>query len=121
MAIINAGEKFRVYLENEWGLLLEADAISASITMSAEAIDVTAWGEEDRSFISGLQKTEINLIGIGPMVWTSPDELLRKKKSAVEWKCEWCGNINPREARHCGEKNKHAVGCGAARSFIYDY
>ena len=28
--------------------------------------------------------------------------------------CEYCGHINPPDASYCGEKNQHAVGCGAS-------
>lgn len=37
----------------------------------------------------------------------------------IEWKCGYCGMINPMEATYCGEIHKHAVGCGHPRAKIW--
>lgn len=33
----------------------------------------------------------------------------------IEWKCGFCGVINPIEATVCGEKHDRAIGCGHPR------
>ena len=112
MSVISVGEKFRIYLENGKGQLLELDALSASVTMTCN--------EPEPRYMVAQTKTEINLVGIGPIAWTNSSEFVRKKKQALEWKCDWCGHINPINARYCGHKDKHSTGCGASRSFILD-
>lgn len=103
---IACGERYRVYIETSGGMLAEIDTIAASITVSMP--------------YSGLVETEVNLRSIGPMSWALADDFIKQKTLGAEWKCEFCGGVNPRSAKYCGEKNKHAVGCGATRSFIYD-
>jgi len=120
MASVMAGDKYRVYLEDNQGRLLEIDALSASVTSTVDVIDATSWSERERHFLPGIPETKIELVGLGPIVWADGKDFLNKKQNAKEWICEYCGNVNPREAQHCGEKGKHAKGCGASRSFIYD-
>ncbi|GAG45814.1 unnamed protein product, partial [marine sediment metagenome] len=57
----------------------------------------------------------MELRGIGDLFFESPTEYrhkVEKTQSAIEWACDWCGSINPRERRKCES-------CGGTRSFVY--
>lgn len=39
---------------------------------------------------------------------------------AHEWKCSYCGHVNPVKARYCGADDVRAVGCGGARPYVFE-
>jgi len=41
------------------------------------------------------------------------EKLLERVRTAIEWKCVFCGEVNPRKARRCDS-------CNAPRPFLYD-
>ena len=95
------GNRFKVYIEDQQGRVMEVPAIAASVSMNMEYGD----------FI----RTRIELDAIGDVTWTSTDNWrgsIREKSIAPEWKCDYCGRPNQRKDEICKS-------CGAVRSFIY--
>lgn len=57
----------------------------------------------------------IHLSGTGLTVYQQGEavESVTRRRSALEWLCDFCGSPNTREHTHCTQ-------CSAARSFVYD-
>ena len=114
------GEKVRVYLENEHGNMCELDAFVVTVTQKFDNIDVSSFGDAGGSYIPGQASIEMTLVGTGIPEWQSGNDWRKTRRTAKEWKCAFCGNVNPRSAEHCGQSGKHASGCNAPRPFVYD-
>lgn len=102
------GSQVKLYIETRDGQLRE-------ITGFVSEFSVTV---EDSSQIT----TDLRIIGYDPVTFSSADRIaarIQQFNSAGEWKCDYCGHINPKSARNCGGDEMHSLGCGAARSFIY--
>jgi len=95
------GNRFKVYIEDQRGRVMEVPTLAASITMES------GYGD--------LVKTRIELEAIGEVKWTNADTWrgsIREISAAPEWKCNYCNRPNQRKDEVCKS-------CGAARSFIY--
>lgn len=40
---------------------------------------------------------------------------MQQSNPATNWKCEYCGTVNPESATYCGEMHIHAAGCNHPR------
>ena len=96
-----AGKKIRVWAQVD-DRVLELSGMVNSLEVS--------------HFSTGETNTTISLSGSA--LWT--DSLDIAKRLKLEWKCDFCGHVNKLAARYCGAKDKHAIGCGAARPFLLD-
>lgn len=95
---------------NRWGVLTD-------FSVQANNIDVTAFGDVGRSYVSGLG--EIKFSGVAP----ATPEILKVISSwmyngspqfpiyAEEWMCLYCASPNPLPATHCNK-------CGAPRNWL---
>lgn len=112
------GQPLRVTLELSDGTLFTGQAVCAEVRQVMGEIGVDpyyAFGSIGR-FLPVQTEWTMELRGIGDLSFESPTEYRRKvekTKSAIEWVCDWCGSINPRECRKCES-------CGGARSFVYE-
>jgi hypothetical protein len=94
---------------------ISGDVSSFSITQNA--ITVSEIGDAIPHVIPTYMDAEFHVVGQG--AWSLVDDF-KLPKITSEWKCDFCGHINPVEARYCGHQDNHAVGCGARRSFLLD-
>lgn len=99
--------KMKVFFETPEGLVHEITGFVNSISFQYEG--------------SGMVRTELEVLGYHPVAFSSQDfyAKIEEAKDKGEWKCDYCGHINPMSARNCGGDDNSSVGCGAARSFIY--
>jgi hypothetical protein len=112
-------EKVRVYMQiGDKMFDISGDVRSFSVTQPT--IDITTYEDDIPKYInSQFIEADIHMVGTG--AWSLVDNFIPKvKKETAEWKCDFCGHVNPMKARYCGHKDKHAVGCGARRSFLLE-
>lgn len=112
---MKVGNRYKVYIEDANGNVVEVPAIAASLTVQSETIDTTEFGQPFRTLAGGQMRTRIELEADGAPTWIVADEWrngLRNRLAAPEWKCDYCGRPNARERETCKS-------CGAVRSFIY--
>jgi hypothetical protein len=114
------GKKMRVYVQMDDRMFYISGDVR-DITITYPQLDITELGNIKSFIPSGIVETNIHLIGTGGN-WSLVDDFTPKieKQKHSEWKCDFCGHVNSNKARYCGHKDKHAVGCGARRSFLMD-
>ena len=98
-----AGSKTHVTLETQDGLVIDGTGCTVEV--------------EQESWMPGAEPIwTITVRGYGNLYHRTREEQVRHvadKRTASEWKCEFCGSVNLREHRNCQK-------CNAARSFLYD-
>lgn len=110
------GQPVRVTLELPDGTLWAGQAMCAEVQQQMDIDRLYGFGGGNNRFLPGRLEWTIELRGIGDLSFKSPTEYrhkVKKTKSAIEWVCDWCGSITPREHRKCES-------CGGARSFVYE-
>jgi hypothetical protein len=113
-----AGKNVRVYIQMD-DKMFDISGDVQSFTISQPPIDVTSFGGEREYISGGMVEMDVHMIGRG--AWSLVDDFAKEaKKIAKEWKCDFCGHVNPIQARYCGHKDRRVKGCGARRSFILD-
>ena len=117
MAEMMIGKKMRVYVQMD-DKLLDISGDVRSFSLDYNLVETTARGDALPTFIPGIPDFQIRMSGLAS--WSLVDDFVAPAKSKTEWKCDFCGHINPIKARYCGHKEKHAIGCGARRSFVVD-
>jgi ribosomal protein L37E len=99
-----------VTIEMPSGIVAHGKA--SSFCTKFEQIETTSFGDTQRLFIPGMQKAEVSFT-LDSLHWQNSDSLLKTVKSAIEWKCDYCGKPNAKKKESCSK-------CGAPRSFIYE-
>lgn len=105
-------EPIRVTIEMPNGNTWSGKAYMASIDVDH---DYHRFGDVP-DFVGGIYSWTAELQGVGELTWTEREEFSKKierERVAQEWRCDFCGGINPREYPRCS-------GCGAFRSFLYE-
>lgn len=108
------GQELLVTMELPDGTIFSGKAMCAEIRQAMGA-DRLYYSGEDAQFVAGQREWTMELRGIGSMMFEDSGDFRHKverKKSAIEWACDWCASINPRRATKCSS-------CGGARSFVY--
>ena len=111
------GKKVRVYMQVD-DKLMDISGDVRSFSLNYNSIDATAFGDTKLTHLPGVPDFEIHVSGMAS--WRLVDDFIAPVKAKSEWKCDFCGHINPIKARYCGHADKHAIGCGARRSFVVD-
>lgn len=102
-----SGDKCKVYIEYPDGRLIEVNAIIMEIRSE---VTCRTFAGDPAGII-----TDLNMRVIGDIEISQPWEWKNKldaRRSAIEWRCDYCDSVNMRHHRHCTK-------CGASRSFIY--
>jgi len=105
MAILT-GEPVRVYIETKDGAVREITGHVISVSISPSYSDMV---EATFSVLSD------NISFLEP---AQMSDVVNDARTAKEWRCPHCGNVNPRSARYCGAADS-SMGCRAARPFLY--
>jgi hypothetical protein len=120
MAATQTIKKAKLTLETGDGQVIEMFVASFELNISQDAVPVQEIGQRFPTYLQGLQHTSGRFEAAGPVTFTMKSQFLTEHFHAVEWKCLWCGHVNPRDARYCGASDKHAKGCGVARPIAYE-
>jgi hypothetical protein len=114
---IAVGKPMTVTVETSNGYVIELQGVL--VELSASSLPEFNWGDDMKLRMP--MEYEMTIRGIQTWVGIAHDKAVRDitLRHASEWKCPYCGHINPVEARYCGHKDT-SVGCGAARPFIYE-
>jgi len=101
------GDSVKVYVETSKGMITEITGYVKELSYSLS--------------YDALAEVNISIIGNDPVIFSSQAfaTKIEEQRRSGEWKCAYCGHINPMSARNCGGEDKSSVGCGAVRSFIY--
>jgi hypothetical protein len=103
------------------GTAYTGKAIATEFSMHRPVIDVTTVDSAVPLFISGGEATwDISLRGTGALTVITSDNLaetMERQQQDTEYKCPYCGKINPVSSRTCGEGEWD--GCGASRPAVY--
>ncbi len=114
MHLMQEQRPMRVKLETAGGNVITGMVYAANVNVKQDILDVTMCGDAHPQQVLGCTHWDIEFKGTGPMA-CGPEEFaidMRKKMSAMEWKCDYCASVNPRAVVKC-------PGCGASRSFVY--
>ena len=109
------GQDVIVTIEQPDGQVFRGKAQAVRIDMRHPLTGIDRVGDSF-SAINRIGSWEIELSGYGDLFWDIRENFAqrtRASRSAVEWRCDFCGSVHPRAATKC-------VQCGAARSFLYD-
>lgn len=86
--------------------------VDCSISMDVEPAPVFGGGLGQPS-TGEPPSWEINLQGSGPLEARQEyEERARRQRSALEWKCPYCGRVHPQSAMKCWDGSN---GCGAPK------
>jgi len=112
------GKRCKVTVETPDGMVLEFDAITASLTSGyaiSNDMGISA-AEGWRNYTLPQQEMTFEFTAITNPMSTTGEEFMNaveEKQSASEWMCTWCHSPNNKTDKHCSQ-------CGGARSFIYE-
>ena len=99
--MIRVGQQAKVWVETQDGMLMKADVITVEMQTTMD--------------ISGLRTAEMRMTVVGKPAWMESRDVAKEvaaRRTAAEWRCDYCNGVNKREHTHCGY-------CGATRSFLY--
>lgn len=101
------GDSVKVYMETSDGMITEITGYVKELSYSLS--------------YDSLAQIDISVVGNNPAVFSSQTfaTKIEEHRKSGEWKCTYCGHVNPMSARNCGGEDKSSIGCGAVRSFIY--
>lgn len=113
MATARSAGKTKVYIETPDGMLKEITGymVRAEIREEVDWDDVTSLSDTVPVYLKGPVEIEMSLEFRGCQMTYSPMDLFAKR-TAQEWKCDYCGRPNQRRDETCKS-------CGAVRSFIW--
>jgi len=120
--MIQMGKKYRVYMEDGNGQIMELDAFAIEISVRVDTVPMMEMGGTMFAEPVPIRKhIDLRLQALGDITWTDSESFIEDKRTAKEWKCEFCGLPNIVVNTFCGE-NHHdrTIGCGAVRSFLYN-
>jgi hypothetical protein len=114
MHLMHETKPIRATLETADGGVITGMVYAAKVNVRQDIHDIMAFGDVYPRQALGFMSWDIELKGTGPIEMSAlrVAEDVRKKVSAIEWKCDYCGAIHPRREVKC-------CGCGASRSFVY--
>lgn len=113
MAIVN-GEKLRVTLERTDGQVLAGTVIATTLNVYTPSMRYIG-GDDSIRYAPLNLEWDLELTGVGQPEFTMRDEFVEqvnKRHSAIEWLCDFCECVNPKENRRCDS-------CNAPRGFVY--
>jgi len=120
--MIQMGKKYRVYMEDDNGMVMELDAFAIEMTVSVDTVPLMVMGGSMFAEpIPTRKNIDLRLRALGDVIWTDSKEFLNNKRTSIEWECEFCGLPNIKANTFCGENHHNkTIGCGAKRSFLYN-
>lgn len=111
---IGIGQQARVTLELPDGTIFSGQAYCAEIRQDVGLNHIFTPDGNEHRFPHSIGWS-MELRGIGNMFFELQSDFKDKidaKRSAIEWICDWCGSVNPKERRKCES-------CGGNRAFVY--
>ena len=96
------GERMFVTLQFADGRVISGETMCATFSV------------DNMTYGGNLNLWSLELQGIGDLMDSAQfEKQLAVQRSASEWKCPFCGSVNPRQHRQC-------EACNARRPFVWD-
>jgi hypothetical protein len=105
-------------MQDESGILHELAGMVQSVEMYEHSEFANVVGDPLPVAVNTQLETTIRIIGVKDgysqqLVSDWIADIAEGNKTNMEWRCEFCGQVNLREHRKCEE-------CNSARSFLYE-
>ena len=115
--MFDAGQECRVTVELPNGEVFSGKAVAMETRQSMRSDLLMSYGET-MEYVPREMEWEMMWRGIGSLASAFKPrpqfaQEVRTSRSAAEWKCDWCGSVNPKSRGKCKS-------CGGSRSFLYD-
>jgi len=96
------------------GISYTGKVYGADVDVSLDYQEQFILGKQEPVNILEATRWTVVLEGVGDLIEKDRVvETYKKIYTAIEWRCEWCGSVQPSHRMACGQ-------CGASRSFLYD-
>ena len=100
---ISLNKQIRVFIQDHEGRVIDITGNIASFSINHRFDELITMDLELVGSASNFYK-----LGLGEF-----EKVRNKKRTAPEWRCDYCGQVNKRENTFCDH-------CGGRRSFLYD-